>query len=91
MSDTTVPTADNGRGLNGRFQPGNRAATGNPANKRAQQIRQAVLAAVRPIDIRRIIAALLTAAQAGDVVAAREVLDRTIGKPAQAEVLERLA
>lgn len=87
---TTVATGDNGRDAGGRFTTGNRFASGNPAHKRAAELRSALLNAVSPTDLKEIVAALVAAAKRGDTVAAREVLDRVLGRPAQADVLARL-
>jgi ferritin-like protein len=54
------------------------------------ELRNALLGAVTPEDVEQIIAAIVKAAKKGDVVAAREVLDRTVGKPSQTEILQRL-
>ena len=71
-----------GRDHNGRFQKGNRGGPGNPHAKRATQLRSAVLRAVTPDDIAEVIRALVVAAKGGDVMAARELLNRVAGKPA---------
>ena len=86
----TVPTGDNGRAANGQFLPGNAAARGNPLNRRAQQLRAALLSSVQPEDVEAILAKLIEAARAGDTVAAREVLDRTIGKASASDILWRI-
>jgi hypothetical protein len=49
-----------------------------------------MLEAVTDDDVKQIIAAMVKGAKAGDTTAAREVLDRTIGKAAQTDVLQRL-
>jgi hypothetical protein len=75
--------ADNGdfREGNGRFKPGHQYARGNPLNRRVQKLRAALLARVTVEDLRQVVDALLVKAKAGDVVAARELLNRTVGKP----------
>ena len=78
----------NGRDQGGRFKPGNKLGRGNPFNKRACELRSALMKAVTADDVAKIIAALVKLAKAGDVVAAREILDRTIGKPTQADILQ---
>lgn len=80
----------NGRDTNGRFATGNVGGPGNPHVRRVAALRAALLDAVTDDDVRKIVAALVKAAKAGDTVAAREVLDRTIGKPAQTELLQRV-
>jgi hypothetical protein len=49
-----------------------------------------MLDAVTDDDLRAIVAALVAAAKAGDTVAAREVLDRTIGMPTRTDLLQRV-
>ena len=71
----------NGRDGQGRFAPGNPGGPGNPYVKRAAEIRAAMIEAVSEDDLRAIVRALVKKAKAGDTVAAREVLDRLIGKP----------
>ena len=65
----------------GRFLPGNRAAVGNPHNRAAQLIRSAMFGAVDLCDVIEIVRALVERAKAGDVQAAREIFDRTLGRP----------
>lgn len=84
------PTVDNGREATGRFAAGNTFARGNPHAKAVQELRSALIAAVTPEDVQEIITSLVKAAKGGDTIAAREVLDRTLGKPSQTEVLQRV-
>jgi hypothetical protein len=65
-------------------------AKGNPHAKRVNELRAAMMEAVTPDDVRKIVAALANAAKAGDTAAAREVLDRTIGKPVQTDLIQRV-
>ncbi len=84
------PAESNGRDSSGRFAAGNKHGRGNPLAQQAQKLRVALLGAVTEEDIEAIIARLIESAKAGDVVAAREVLDRTIGKASQKELLQRI-
>ena len=84
------PLPPNGRDSRGRFAAGNRAAKGNPHARAVAELRNAMLASVTAGDVEMIIATLVAAAKSGDTVAAREVLDRTIGKPVASDVLARL-
>lgn len=79
---TRKPSMDgaNGRDASGKFTAGNKAGHGNPRAKRTAQFRTAILEAVTPEDVQAIIHALVTKAKEGDVIAAREVFDRTVGK-----------
>ena len=91
ISETPLPAGDNGRDSSGRFVANNRCGKGNPLNRRVGQLRSALIRAVTTDDLKAIIAKLIEQAIAGDVVAAREVLDRTLGKPVECDLLERLA
>jgi hypothetical protein len=84
------PTASNGRRSNGQFLPGNRLAKGNPAAKKAQALRFALMKAVKPTDLRRIVAKLIDLAASGDVQAAKLILDRTLGPATAVDVEQRL-
>src|SRR5688572_13084234 len=64
----------------GRFATGNKCARGNPLNNRTAEWRAALTAEVTVADIRRVIRAMLRAACAGDVAAAKVVLERTLGR-----------
>lgn len=79
-----------GQDPRGRFAPGNRLGRGNPLAGRAAKIRAALLRAVSPADARAVAGKLVEMAKAGDLPAIRELLDRTAGKPAQSELLERV-
>ena len=50
----------------------------------------ALIVAVTAEDITAIVAALILRAKEGDVVAAREVLDRLLGRPVELDLIERL-
>lgn len=81
----------NGRNAAGRFTAGNAGGPGNPYTRRAAEFRAAFLDAVTGDDLRAIVQSIVEAAKAGDVVAAREVLNRTIGKaPAFGELAEAI-
>ena len=84
------PTESNGRDRSGRFAAGNKHGRGNPLAQQAQKLRVALLEAVTEEDIKAIIAKLVETAKGGDVVAAREVLDRVVGKACQTELLQRI-
>lgn len=66
---------------NGKFAPGNKLGVGNPHAQKVHKLRAALLQAVTETDIYDIVTTLIEQARAGDVASAREVLDRTIGKP----------
>lgn len=70
------------RSASGRFLPGNREGRGNPANRRAQKLRNALIRAVTPDDVRAVAATLTEAAKSGDVQAAKLLLSFVVGRPA---------
>lgn len=78
------------RDSQGRFLRGNQGGPGNPHAGQVAKLRAAILRAVDEGDIETIIAKLVEQARGGDLTAAREVLDRTIGKAAQSDLLERI-
>ncbi len=88
--DTPTPNGSSGRDTSGRFAKGNPGGPGNPHARHVGQLRAALLNAVTPQDMREIIAALVKQAKNGDVRAIRELFDRTLGKPQEADFIERL-
>lgn len=82
--------AGDGRTASGRFAPGNKLGRGNPFARQAQRLRSALFAAVSEEDLRDVVQALVAQAKQGNVQAAREVLERTLGKPEAFDVLERM-
>ena len=66
----------------GRFLPGNPGGPGNPLAARVHEHRQAVIAAVTPEEVQQVFRVLLDKALAGDVVAAKVLLDRLFGRAA---------
>jgi hypothetical protein len=78
-----LPNRLNGRSESGRFTTGNPGGPGNPYNRRVQEIRAELLDALKEGDVADIIQKLIEKAKGGDVVAAREVLDRALGKSHQ--------
>lgn len=79
-----MPSPNGGNGLtrtgDGRFAPGNAGGPGNPYGQRVAELRAALLDAVTPDDLTAIIRRLVEAAKAGDVAAAKLVLDRLFGR-----------
>jgi hypothetical protein len=86
MSDIENPWVGtaNGRGAKGLFARGNTFATGNPANRRMRELRQALLDCATPEKVREVEASLHELAVGGDVHAARTWLEFCTGKPPQA-------
>jgi len=81
------------RDASGRFQPGNRTSKlgGNPYAKKVAALRHELFQAVTPEDMRAVVLKLVEKALDGDVIAIREVLDRTLGKAEAQDALERIA
>lgn len=75
------------RDESGRFLKGNPPGPGNPHVKRIAELKAAVLAAVSPDDLRRVVETLVRLATDGEDVAASKVLmDRLFGKEIVAHV-----
>jgi len=85
-----VSGSDTTRDTHGRFVRGNPGGPGNPHAGRVSQLRAAIIEAVDADDIRAIITRITQQAREGDLAAARELLDRTIGRPSQADLLARI-
>ena len=81
----------NGRDPSGRFVQGWQGGPGNPYAHQVSRLRAAMLAAVSEHDMIAIIARLVQLAKDGDVRAIKELLDRTLGRPVEADLLERLS
>jgi len=79
-----APAGDSGRDARGRFTANNQGGPGNPFARRTAKLRQAMLEALMPDDLRAILAQMVEAAKQGDVAAARLVLAYGVGKPAPA-------
>ena len=80
MKATPSESAGDGRDSRGRFAAGNGYGQGNPHARQVQKLRAATLKAVTEDDVRAVINTLLEQAKQGNVMAAREFLDRTVGK-----------
>ena len=94
LSGSPSPNGANGRANghlpNGQFAPGNPGGRGNPHSAAVARLRSALLRAITEGDIEAIVKALIKKAKEGDVAAAKELLDRTLGKPVEADLIERL-
>ena len=78
------------RDTKGRFTTGNRIGKGRPIGSKVDRLRRAMLSAVTPDDIREIISVLVSLAKAGDLTAAKIVLDRVLGSPVPIDLIVRL-
>jgi hypothetical protein len=74
----------NGRNARGRFAKGNLGGPGNPYARRVADLRAALLESVTEQDIRAVARALVKRAKEGEVPAVRELLDRLLGRTADA-------
>jgi hypothetical protein len=88
--DTSNTPSPNGRDGRGRFTKGNRGGPGNPFARRVARLRTLLLEIVGDEDLRGVLRKLVERAQAGDLAAARLVLDYLIGRPAEAVDPDRL-
>jgi hypothetical protein len=87
---THVPDGNATHDARGRFAKGNKLGKGNPLAGRAAKIRAILLESVTDSDARAIADKLISQSRDGDLAAIRELLDRTIGKPAASDVIERI-
>lgn len=74
----------------GHFIKGNKEGRGNPYAKQVNAFRSALMQAVQEKDIKAIVETLLEQAVNGNIAACRVLLDRLLGPPVQADILERL-
>ena len=75
------PNGDTGRDPgSGRFLPGNPGGPGNPNARKVAALREALLSAVSAADVTAIVKRLVRDARRGDLAAAHEILDRTLGR-----------
>jgi hypothetical protein len=86
----------NGRNHNGQFAKGNPGGPGNPGLKFLAEHRRKFAEAVTPqivADAVKVLVDVMTDDKAKDadrISAAREILDRSIGRPTSTDVLERI-
>jgi hypothetical protein len=90
MSGARSNDGANGRDSAGHFAPGNKLGKGNPYARAAARLRAELYRSITAKDIKAVVLALIEQAKAGNVAAIREVLDRAVGKPLEADLLERL-
>ena len=90
MSKPSANGGNGGRDTQGRFAKGNAGGPGNPHAQQVARLRSALLEGVTPKDLNKIVAKLVKMAKGGNVVAAKEVLDRCLGKSrAEVELTQR--
>jgi len=78
------------RDANGRFVKGNAGGPGNPHTKQVAALRTAMMKAVTRRDIKTVIDRLISKAKAGDLRAIDLLLNRLLGAPVQADIIERI-
>ena len=91
--DRGRPMANGGNGERderGRFAKGNSGGPGNPYTRRVAAFRQALMDAVSVSDIGDIARELVSKAKSGDIVAARVLLERLLGKAEALDILARI-
>ena len=84
------PTASNGRDNHGRFVAGNRCGKGNPLAKHTGRLRSALINAVTEQDMHEVVQQLIAVAKKGDTAAAKLLFDRCLGRPTEADLLDRI-
>jgi hypothetical protein len=96
MNEPTPNGESNGRDSRGKFVKGNPGGPGNPNAALASRHRAAFWRAIRNDDVAKALAVIRAALEDKDarmsdrLAAARELLDRIIGRPVQADLTERL-
>lgn len=96
MNPSPSPNGSNGaataitRDSNGRFVKGNAGGPGNPHARRVGELRSHLMQALSDDDWRIAITALVAKAKQGDLAAIKELLDRTLGRPTEADLIERI-
>src|SRR5688500_3044909 len=90
LENDTQDTPADGRDANGRFAPGWRGGPGNPYAKKVAQLRSVLLTTVTEDDMKAVALKLVEMARSGHLPAIKELLERTLGKPVEADFLERL-
>lgn len=78
------------RSGDGRFLPGNSGGPGNPYAAQVGKLRGVLLESVTEEDMRAVVEALVGAAKQGDVAAAKVLFERVLGRPLEADILERI-
>ena len=69
---------------------GNSGGPGNPFAARVGRLRAALIDAVAPDDVRQVVQRLVAKAKAGDIAAAKVLFERVLGRPLQADIIERI-
>jgi hypothetical protein len=86
----TAPETSPQHDAKGRFARGNAGGPGNPFGRQVAELRKTLLVVVTPERFRTLVDSLVTRAANGDNVAAKLVLQYTLGKPAAAVEPDRV-
>jgi hypothetical protein len=73
-----------------RFIPGTKGGPGSPFARKVGQLRAALLETVTEDDMRAIAATLVAMARGGNLPAIQKLFERMLGKPIEADPMERL-
>ena len=90
MNQNSKSLYEEPRDARGRFAKGNSGGPGNPLGGQVARLRSAMLTAVSVEDMQAIVRQLVELAKGGNVQAAKEVFDRCLGRPVEADLLERI-
>jgi len=90
MNSSSKPPFGDGRDSSGRFVRGNAGGPGNPLAGKLSKLRAALVAAISEDDVREIAETLIGLAKGGDMAATRELFLRTLGRPVESDLLERM-
>jgi len=80
MTSLPSPNGSISRDPSGQFAKGNRGGPGNPNARRVADFRRVLVDAVTDEDLHDLARTLVAKGKAGDVMAAREIFDRLMGK-----------
>lgn len=89
-ADAATQGGSGGRDARGRFAPGNRFAIGNPQAAQVGRLRSALIESVTIKDMAEVVATVVERAKAGDMAAAKLLLDRVLGPVVAIDVLARI-
>lgn len=90
MDQKTRSTKGVKRDARGRFVKGNAGGPGNPFAAQVNRLRGALLNAVSEKDLIGVVNALVKKAKEGDTAAAKILFERLLGRPLEADILERI-
>ena len=79
-----------GKDARGRFVKGNPGGPGNPHAQRIGKLRSVLIETVTEDDMRAIVRNMIAMARNSNMRAAKEIFDRTLGKPQETDLIERL-